>query len=86
MPMHQVKEAREKEIRLMTENGTFEIVPESTVIAAWLGDFGKSGARSRLVANEFNTFKRDHVVPNTPYLSVARLLVSKAATSAKPKA
>ena len=31
LPMEQVKEATEKEISLMTEHGTFEIVPETEV-------------------------------------------------------
>ena len=46
LPTDQVKEAREKNVRLMTEHDMFDIVPESdvrekTVRAAWLDDFGK---------------------------------------------
>ena len=63
----------------------FEYIEESKVTgnivkAGWLDDYGKSGVRSRLVAKEYNNFKRDDVVQNTPPLSVARLLASKAAT------
>ena len=41
----QVKEAREKDIRLVTDHGMLDIVSESdvrgkTVRAAWLDDFG----------------------------------------------
>ena len=43
-------------------------------------DLGKNGVTSGLVAKGLNTYKRDHVIPNTLPLSVARLLVRKAAT------
>ena len=62
-PINQVKEVRERNIRLTTEHCKFEIVAESevqgnTARAARLDDFGKSGGRSRLMAKEFNTYKR----------------------------
>ena len=51
----QVKEAREKDIRLVTDHGMLDIVSESdvrgkTVRAAWLGRLRNAGARSRLEA------------------------------------
>merc|ERR1712194_82469 len=81
-----VREAREREIKLMTDHGMFEYIEEykvkgKIVKAGWLDDHGKSGIRSRLVAKEYNTFKREDVVQNTPPLSIVRLFVSKAATA-----
>ena len=52
----------QRDIRLVTEHGMFEIVPESEVRGkmvrtAWLDDFGRVGVRGRLVAKEFNTLQ-----------------------------
>ena len=60
-------------------------MPESevlrrTVRTGWVEDLGKAGARSSLVAREFNTYKRD-VIQNTLLLSVPRSLGSHAAAS-----
>ena len=62
--MDQVKEAREKDMRLVTEHGMFEIVPESDVSCV-AGRLREAGVRSRRVVKEFNTNKRDDVIQNT---------------------
>ena len=73
--MDQVKEAREKDVRLMTEHGMFEFVPEFGVSCV-AGRIGEAGVRSKRVVKEFNTYKRDDVIQNTLSWSVARLLAS----------
>ena len=64
LPMDQVKEAREKDMRLVTEHGMFEIVPESDESCV-AGRLREASVRSRRVVKEFNTNKRDDVIQNT---------------------
>ena len=80
LSIDQVKEAREQGVRLMTEHGMFEIVPESEVSCVDVR-LREPGVKSRQEGVGV-TYKRDDVIQNTPPLSVARLLVSKDATSA----
>ena len=62
--MDQVKEAREKDIRLVTEHGMFEIVPESDE-SCLAGRLREAGVRTRRVVKEFNAYERDDVIQNT---------------------
>ena len=78
--MDQVKEAREKDVRLITEHGMFEFVPEFEVSCV-AGRIGEAGVRSKRVVKEFNTYKRDDVIQNTLAWSVVHLLVSKVTAS-----
>ena len=76
------REVRGREIGLMTDHGTYDIVARGAargklVWAKWLDDWKKNGMRSRLVDQPFNWAKRDDVPQNTPPLVAARLLVGK---------
>ena len=81
-PEDAVREARGREIGLMTDHGRYDIVARGAargklVRAKWLDEWGKNGMISRLVAQQFNRAKRDDVTP----LVAVRLLVSTASSS-----
>ena len=96
LPAHLVHEAREEECACMEDWGVWEEVPVSEcwrrtgrrpIGTRWVdvnkGDSRRPEVRSRLVAQEVNTYKEDAFFAATPPLEALRLLLSHVATGRK---
>ena len=90
----EVRKARAEEIRFVTEMGLYEKVQikqchertgKATISVRWVdinkGDQEKPDYRSRLVAREVNTHKRDDLFAATPPLEALQVILSMAATA-----